>query len=136
MISLTLPFPPTLNTYWRHVAIKGSPRTLISDKGRRYRETVARICMAAGRPSVGTARLRVSIEACPPDRRARDLDNILKSLLDALGHAGIYADDSQIDRLEVVRGAIDPVGLVHVTVQEIAPEPTAQGALFIAGGEG
>ncbi|NBW22487.1 MAG: RusA family crossover junction endodeoxyribonuclease, partial [Caulobacteraceae bacterium] len=38
--------------------------------------------------------VRVVIEAFPPDRRKRDLDNILKSLLDALTHAGVWEDDS------------------------------------------
>ena len=34
-------------------------------------------------------------------RRRRDLDNCLKSLLDAMEHGGAYADDSQIVRLAV-----------------------------------
>ena len=48
-------------------------------------------------------RLSVLINAYPPDRRKRDLDNILKSLLDALQHARVYPDDSQIDRLTIIR---------------------------------
>ena len=41
----------------------------------------------------------------PPDRRRRDLDNAMKSLLDALEYGGVYADDSQVDHLEIRRGA-------------------------------
>jgi crossover junction endodeoxyribonuclease RusA len=39
------------------------------------------------------------MDAFPPDRRRRDLDNIQKPVLDALQHAGVYEDDSQIDLL-------------------------------------
>ena len=35
--------------------------------------------------------LSVAIDMCPPDRRRRDVDNIQKSLLDALMHGGAYA---------------------------------------------
>ena len=40
---LTLPFPPALNSYYRHVVVRGQPRTLISEKGREYRERVKRV---------------------------------------------------------------------------------------------
>ena len=36
---ITLPFPPSMNTYWRHVMVGKHPRTLISEKGRIYRKT-------------------------------------------------------------------------------------------------
>lgn len=54
----------------------------------------------------GGARLTVALVAYPPDRRARDLDNILKAALDALQHAQAFDDDSQIDRLIVDRGEV------------------------------
>ena len=37
-------------------------------------------------------------------RRRRDLDNILKSLLDSLTHAGVWEDDSQITDLRIRKG--------------------------------
>ena len=48
-------------------------------------------------------RLAVHIALFPPDRRKRDVDNILKALLDACEHAGCYESDSQIDELHIVR---------------------------------
>jgi crossover junction endodeoxyribonuclease RusA len=60
--------------------------------------------------------LRVEIEAWPPDKRKRDLDNILKSLLDALTYAGIWEDDSQIDDLRIYRATIG--GMVKVRIYE------------------
>jgi crossover junction endodeoxyribonuclease RusA len=40
--------------------------------------------------------LMVEIIIYPPDKRKRDIDNIKKALFDALQHAGLYEDDSQI----------------------------------------
>ena len=96
MIKFELPYPPSVNHYYRRV---GS-RTLISREGRAFREKVCSIVAAAGvRPQTGP--LQVEIEVYPPDRRRRDIDNCLKALLDALEHAGAYHDDSQIVRLEI-----------------------------------
>lgn len=107
MIELTLPYPPSTNRYWRHVTINRAGRTLISKAGRQYRKAVTDACLAVGCPRAGAGRLRVDIAAFPPDRRRRDLDNILKGLLDAITHAGVWEDDSQIDELRVVRGFPD-----------------------------
>jgi len=114
MLTVTLPWPPTVNTYYRN--LKG--KTLISAKGRKYRDAVADQvliqCAFNGQFTGYVGRLGVLIEAYPPDKRSRDLDNILKSLLDSLTKAGVWADDSQIDDLQVVRKTVG--GMVRVQV--------------------
>jgi len=115
-VSLTLPYPPSTNTYWRHPN-KGpcAGRSLISRAGRAYRKAVYGAVL--GRISGAMAgRLSVDIRVFPPDRRRRDLDNTLKALADALQHAGVYLDDSQIDRLTVSRWPVTPPGKVVVTI--------------------
>lgn len=100
VITLTLPYPPSTNTYYRSLR-KGpmAGRVLISEKGRNYREAVKR--------SVGfthaaqNGRLSVGITLFPPDRRRRDVDNCLKALLDSLTHAGVWDDDNQIKKLSI-----------------------------------
>jgi crossover junction endodeoxyribonuclease RusA len=55
----------------------------------------------------------------PPDRRRRDVDNILKSLLDALGHGGAFYDDSQIADLRARKLAPTAGGTVIVRIRRI-----------------
>ena len=55
----------------------------------------------------------------PPDKRKRDVDNVLKPLLDALEHAGVYENDSQIDKLCITRMEVKPQGLCDVTISVI-----------------
>lgn len=95
-MELELPYPPSINHYWRRVG----PRTLISREGRRFRERVMTI-LAAMRVRPLAGQLAVEVEAFPPDNRRRDIDNIQKALLDALQHGGAYEDDSQIVRLAI-----------------------------------
>ena len=109
---LTVPWPPTVNTYWRHVG----HQTLISHEGRVYRVTVGRILMAERVPTY-RGPLDVCLAAAPPDRRRRDLDNLPKALLDALQRGGLYEDDSQIDRLLIQRCEPTPGGSIVVTVR-------------------
>lgn len=66
-----------------------------------------------------TGRLAVTIHAFPPDRRRRDLDNLMKALLDSLEHAGVYEDDSQIDMLQVFRADIVDDGEISISIEEL-----------------
>lgn len=114
MTEVLLPWPPSANTYYRRVGAK----TLISAKGRDYCAAVIKAC-AEARISRQDGRLAVVIKACPPDRRRRDLDNMLKGLLDALTHGGAWEDDSQIDDLRIIRAPVVAGGRVTVRVEQI-----------------
>ena len=61
----------------------------------------------------------VDIEAFMPDRRRRDLDNLLKGLLDSLTHAGVWEDDNQVVDLRI-RKAPTIGGMVKVQITEAA----------------
>ena len=91
-----LPFPPSVNHYWRHVG----HRTLISRIGRAYRAQVLHDVEQLGLRAI-TGPIKLEVIATRPDRRRRDVDNLLKSLLDALDHADVYEDDSQIHDLRI-----------------------------------
>jgi crossover junction endodeoxyribonuclease RusA len=92
-LQFVLPFPPSVNRYYRHVGY----RTLLSREGREYRSSV--LSLLAGRvqqPLSGP--LQAELHLYPPDRRRRDWDNFQKGIWDSLQHAGVYLDDSQVKR--------------------------------------
>jgi crossover junction endodeoxyribonuclease RusA len=90
---------------------------IVSAEGRAYRNLIetAKVSIVDANGNVSASllgakrfetlagRLDVRINLTMPDRRRRDLDNAMKPLLDALQHAGVYEDDSQIDRLLIER---------------------------------
>lgn len=96
MLKLILPYPPTINHYWRHVG----QRVLISQKGREYRTAVATYLKSKGVKAL-TGPLSIDIKLDMPDRRRRDIDNVLKALLDSLESGGAFLDDNQIIRLAI-----------------------------------
>ena len=96
---ITLPFPPSVNTYWRHPTTgKLAGRHLISEKGRAYRAAVAGLL--SGQTKIN-GRVKIDIIAHAPDNRRRDLDNLIKAIFDAITHAGLIDDDSDIYHFSV-----------------------------------
>jgi crossover junction endodeoxyribonuclease RusA len=133
LMSLTfaLPFPPSVNTMWRHVVLGKRSATLLSKKGREYRVAVFEaVCVDKVPRGALKGRLSVQAIAYPPDRRARDLDNLWKGCLDALTHAGVIGDDADIDELTIRRGPVRAEGLLEMRVSEIAREPEQAGFGF------
>ncbi len=113
-ITLTLPWPPSVNRYWR--TFQG--RMIISAEGRSYRKAVAdQVFIQSGAKNY-TGKLRVQIEAFRPDKRRRDLDNLLKAVLDGCTHAGVWEDDSNIVDLRIYWA--DTIGgMIKVNVREL-----------------
>lgn len=113
---IILPWPPSVNRYWRN--LRG--RTLISEAGRLYRSLVVQEALVA-RHRTFDGPLTVTIAAYLPDSRRRDVDNMLKAPLDAMQHAGWYADDSQIVDLRIRKVGIDRKRpRLEVTISEVA----------------
>lgn len=118
-IKLSLPWPPTVNHYWRMGIVDGKPRIFASAEGIAYRDRVRACChqQNAGR-NAQLGPLNVRIAAFFPDRRKRDIENIQKALLDALGKKGghVYHDDSQIADLHIWRAGLRKGGCVEITI--------------------
>jgi len=114
MIEITLPWPPSVNTYWRNF----DGRMIISARGREYRETVGDQMTLQKMVKHFKGQLKVEIEAFRPDKRRRDLDNLLKATLDGLAHAGVYEDDSQIVDLRIY-WAKNIGGMLKIKIEEL-----------------
>ncbi|MCZ0823690.1 RusA family crossover junction endodeoxyribonuclease [Dickeya solani] len=120
-MKLTLPFPPSVNTYWR-APNKGplAGRHLISQAGRRFvNESIAAVLEQLKRsPKPITHHVAVTVVLYPPDRTRRDLDNYFKALFDSLTHAGVWLDDSQVKRLSAEWGPITRPGKTEITITD------------------
>jgi len=110
-MTLHLPWPPATNNLYVNVGKHRVPSSAL----RKYKKAVADHLDEYG---VGhcTGRLSVEIHAYPPDKRIRDLDGMLKAMLDALTEARVWDDDSQIDRLSIVRCVTRAIGMMMVRV--------------------
>lgn len=94
MFRLELPYPPSVNRYYRSFG----GRVVISRDGRRYTDAVVSMFSSLEMRPIDYE-VSLSIDVYPPDRRRRDIDNILKCLFDSLVKGGALKDDSLIKRL-------------------------------------
>lgn len=116
-VSFRLPWPPSVNTYWRH----GPRGTYLAKSGKVFRaEAIEDIRRQVDCDEPYGGRVAVSVELVAPDRRARDIDNHGgKAVLDALVHAGLIVDDEQVDELRIVRCGVEPPGCADVTLTRL-----------------
>ena len=127
-MKLVLPFPPSVNTYWRlHTKGPMRGRVLISEKGRAYKSNVRRAVIEQLRalPKASSAFADVDIVLYPPDYRARDIDNFNKAIFDALTYASVWVDDKQVKRLVVEWGEKVKGGKVEITIVQFKPRAGA-----------
>jgi crossover junction endodeoxyribonuclease RusA len=112
-VLLTLPWPPSVNSYWLHTR---TGHTYLGEKGREYISLVMDIVRTQNiiAPAGG---LCVEIRATPPDRRVRDCDNIAKAVLDSLTKSGFWEDDYLVDRLTIQRCEVEWPGRLDIFVQ-------------------
>lgn len=119
--TILLPWPPSVNHYWRSITQKGRAMVLISEAGRKYRADVKRRAWEFGLKTM-FGPLSIDIVARQPDRRRRDLDNLLKATLDSLTHSGIIEDDSQFHKITLQWGRRFDGGMLELTLRTMTTE--------------
>lgn len=121
MITFKLPISPSINHYFgRRGKFSYLPKEV-----KEYRAAVQDIVAEAGHPTL-EGRLAVYLAVHMPSKRRSDLDNRCKGALDALTHAGVWLDDSQVDCLVVVRREIVKGGLMKVVICPVDGEIEAR----------
>jgi len=139
-ITLTLPYPLSVNRYWMPVKMKNHLAILPTKEGKQYRAQATACCHAQGvvRPITGRVHIDVKLYPKRPldwQKRMRqngaawddsvmcvDIDNANKVLLDALKDVAIE-DDKWVRRLTSERMEPDGEARVVVTITAI---PTVQ----------
>lgn len=108
-----LPIPPSVNGYWKPTKGGGVMRSKKASAFKARARNLIQFAIPKNRLSSSLpfrGSVLVEVVLVPPDRARRDLDNLLKALLDSLESAGVVEDDSQVDRLVVTRGPVDKDG--------------------------
>ena len=114
ILRFELPWPPSINHYYLHTA----NGVILGAKGKRYRRDAALLLHRLRDACGSEKRLSLTINAYPPDKRKRDLDNIVKAIQDALQYARVYHDDCQIDMLTVIRRNQVKDGAIQIWISE------------------
>lgn len=109
---IELPWPPSINNYYSVV----HGRKVLSKRGRQYKKDAVHLMMEQVIGKNLQGKVAINIHAHPPDNRKRDLDNILKPVLDSLTEYGVFPDDSVVDDLRIMRFPKVKGGVIRITV--------------------
>lgn len=91
---MELPYPPSVNHY---LGVNGK-RYFVNKKTQDYKWIVRQ-----RRPPIEVITVECGLEILVyvPDKRKRDIDNLLKVLLDSLKSACVFKDDSQVKEIYI-----------------------------------
>lgn len=112
ILTVTLPYPPSANRMWRHVGKK----VLRSAEYEQWRRTSSAIIRMETRGKSLEGPYAMTVHVGRPDRRRRDIDNLVKPVGDVMVLAGAVEDDCNCQRVEAAWAA-DVTG-VRVTIVE------------------
>ena len=117
-IAVALPWPPSTNHLWRFPTkglLRG--RALLTARAREYKANARAIIEALELEPIA-GRVEVALVAYPPNRLRRDLDNLVKIVLDSLKGAA-FGDDSEVYRLCIERGPVEKGGLIRAYIRPL-----------------
>lgn len=113
-ISLTLPYPPPLNSLYRF----GKGQCYMSKRGKDFKLAVEGIVLERQISCISLANpLFLRLYIYPPDLRRRDIDGSIKVIFDALERAQVYENDCQIKKLYIEMREKEAPGRVDVEIE-------------------
>jgi crossover junction endodeoxyribonuclease RusA len=116
-VTVSLAYPPSANRLWRsvrgHVVRSAEYAAWLAAASWTVKMAVTKTFDRKGVPGP----YGLYVQVCPPDNRARDLDNLLKPISDALVHGGAVIDDKLCQMIEIAWKP-DLWPAVSVTVME------------------
>ena len=116
-MTITIPFPPaTGNHMWKHAGRKH----YLTEKAKRYYYEVAYHVRAQNAVLGISDSIAVEVLVFPPDKRRRDLDNLWKVIGDSLTKAGVWEDDSLIEKIVLQRMGVDSMPRVEIRIESVA----------------
>ena len=115
IVEVILPYPPSANRLWRRSGKR-------IHKSAQYQAWLTDAAWTARSQRQGAivGPYALSLQAKRPDKRRRDLDNLIKPVSDALTQAGVIADDCWAEMISM-RWVTQGDG-VHVRVQSTSTE--------------
>ena len=113
MVVLNLPYPPSVN----HMYINARGRRFPNAKAKAYKTAVQEYVAEYRVPKFGDVKIALIVWAYPPDKRKRDISNLLKIIEDSLQDAGVFDDDFNIDFIEIKRCDIKKGGGLTVMIE-------------------
>ena len=103
-IQITIPsYPPSANRLWR----TGQGRTYLSDEAKRFYKDVLIALLETGNARAPKVWKYFNVEIIlHPARRAGDVDNRIKPVLDSLTQAGFWDDDKAVGKVSCEFGTV------------------------------
>lgn len=116
-----------MNHYWEHKAVfsreRGRPIavTYVSAAGKAYAQAIRQLMMDRRAWYHSEALLHLRMLVCFDTKRVQEVDNRIKPLQDALAHAGVYKNDTQVKIVEAREGPIMKPAVCFVWLDEFFP---------------
>lgn len=112
MKTITLPYPPPLNNLY--ATVRG--RRVLSEEGRSFKARAGLLALAEGlRPTSAEVEVAVAIHR---PRKAGDLDNFLKVILDSMTGVA-WHDDKQVRKITAERFEDKENPRAVISIQEV-----------------
>lgn len=113
-----MPWPPSVNGYWKPVKTPKMAILTMSKQGKGYREDAIAHLRDLGLKDLNiTQPVSVALRLHPPKNFIYDIDNYCKGLFDSLTHGNFWKDDTLVQEMYVVKGEKATPGRIELTVE-------------------